>query len=160
MKYPLILILLICLLSSGCRSKKAAMEKEERSLNELKQNRIDLKDKLDTKTEIFHISSLQSFSFEPEDSSQPSQIIYKNDTLNFKNARIRFDQQENSSLNRKQTSEETTKKDHSREESTETTKVRNRRTEVRAASWGLNFGIILGILVLIILGYLHYRTKL
>ncbi len=151
-------ILMLAISVTGCRTKKSALEKDIKTVSELQQNDIKTLENTETTQQLLQISSLKSWSLEPQDPTHPSQIIYGKDTLHFKNARISFNKQEKSRLSNQATKQQHATQDRSKQETSSKHHKEKEDVKVQAASWGLNLGVFFGILVLIIIAYIHYRT--
>lgn len=150
---------LMVLMFAGCRSKKLTVDKKSESVSELKQNDIQTSEKSISGGNTLRLSDSREWSFEPEDSSQPSSVVYGTDTLRFINARIvvKKDQVKESSA---ETSEvEKTTKDKSTSEAILEKKEKLKDKKVKSASWGVNLGIIVGIITIVIALFVHYKTK-
>jgi len=154
-KYILILIILF----TGCRSKKVALEKQEKSVSE-----IVVKDIKKTQTEIKEIATIQKIEFNkftltPVDSQKPSKVIINGDTIQHENSVLNFDnsKEENKILEKSKTDKSETDKSTADKKEASKSKILNK--DITSPSWGLNIGIILGILLLLILLYIAWKFR-
>ena len=86
-------------------------------------------------------------------------IVYGNDTLVATNADINISNRQDSEKDQSQTRREASETDKSSEASETDKSEKQRETDRQSASWGLNVALILGVIVLIVLGFIHFRTK-
>jgi len=154
-KYILILIILF----TGCRTKKVALEKQEKSVSEIVVN--DIKK---TETEIKEIATIQKIEFNkftltPVDSQKPSKVIINQDTIQYQNSILNFDnsKEENKILEKSKTDKSETDKSTADKKEASKSKILNK--DITSPSWGLNIGIILGILLLLILLYIAWKFR-
>jgi len=154
-KYILILIILF----TGCRTKKVALEKQEQSVSEIVVN--DIKK---TETEIKEIATIQKIEFNkftltPVDSQKPSKVIINQDTIQYQNSILNFDnsKEENKILEKSKTDKSARDKSTADKNQSSKSKILNK--DITSASWGLNLALILGVLSALILLFLHFKTK-
>jgi len=154
-KYILILIILF----TGCRSKKVALEKQEKSVSEIVVN--DIKK---TETEIKEIATIQKIEFNkftltPVDNQKPSKVIINGDTIQHENSVLNFDnsKEENKILEKSKTDKSARDKSTADKNQSSKSKILNK--DITSASWGLNFALIIGVLAALILIFLHFKTK-
>ena len=161
---PSLWILLILLLSAlaltSCRTKKTALEKEERSVSVLEQKDIEYSKQEKVERDILRVSDLKNISLTPEDPRDEMQIIVGKDTVKTTNARINFTHEKTreSDQSKIETSEQAS--DESSLEIEKTASSKKKDTQVKSASWGLNLGIILGVLALVVITYLDFKKPL
>ena len=155
----IILLLLLSILFTGCRTKKVALEKQEQSVSE-----IVLNDIKKTETEIKEIATIQKIEFNkftltPVDSQKPSKVIINQDTIQYQNSVLNFDnsKEEKISLEKSKTNKSATDKSTADKNQSSKSKILNK--DITSASWGLNIGIILGILLLLILLYIAWKFR-
>lgn len=155
----LLILGLIMLVFSGCRSRKVEANKKVEKVSEIVQNDVLIENDITSTTDILRISNNKSLVLEPVDSQKTSQVIYKGDTLSFVNAKVSFGKSQETEKTSQTHQDKTVLQDNTSRKTESKTKEKTRKTETKAASWGLNIGLILGIIVLIIVGYFHFRTK-
>lgn len=154
----IIYILLFSLLVIGCRSKKAVTEKESETLSTITHNDIKKSEsEIETNTKVIKAES-EDFNIKSIDPEKPSYYSKKGDSIHFKNADINFTEKKSES--KEDTSKETKKEEADKSESkSESSKSKkNRNLDITSSSWGVNAAIIIGVILLIIIGYVHYRT--
>lgn len=154
-----LLILLLLFISFSCSSRKAETKKKVEKLTEITQNDIKTE-----KLEIFEsktISSLQEKNIKatPKDPNKPSSLNVNGNTVNFQNASIELSDKKEDVSNTTKGTSSTKQEDKSSRTKDAVIKDKGKKIERKSASWGLNIGIILGIIVLIIVGYLYFKTK-
>lgn len=159
-KIPQLLFLLVMVLAiSGCRSKKVTVDKKEETVNELHKKNIKTSETTKFETNILDWSKSGSIKITPKDTSRPSKIIYKGDTLSLDNATVEINSTEAQWKETTTGSANTTATSNSSEEKSSQSKVQQRDSKVTAASWGLNLGVIFGVIAGLILLYLFFTTK-
>lgn len=157
MKLRLFLLISVLVFSS-CRTKKAAIDRQESSVSVIEQNDIVTTEKETIEAASFNLTNSTSWNIAPVNVQKPTKVIYKGDTLSFNNAKISFENTESEENTTTTTEKETRHKDESTKEIREESESKFKKKNVRSASWGLNLGVILGIVVIIIMGYFHFRT--
>ncbi len=152
-------ILLLSLLILGCRSKKAVTEKESETITTITHNDIK-KTEMEIETTSRAIKeAVKDYSIKSIDTEKPSYYYKKGDTTHFQNADVKFSSKK---LEAKEDINKEVKKattDNSKTETDSAKSKKNRNVDVTSASWGMNLAIIFGVLFLILLGYVHYRTR-
>ncbi len=158
MKLKFLLIIAIVLLA-GCRSKKATLDKKQEKVIELEHKDIKKTETSKIETSILKLIDETAFSIEPINGQNLSKVIYKGDTLSFQNAKIKYGKtsisEDNSSITNNQKNEQDNSIIKKESESSE----KNRTSKVKSASWGLNLALIIGVVVLLFLVFLHFKTK-
>jgi cobalamin biosynthesis Mg chelatase CobN len=157
MKKLILLFLAFSFLS--CSTRKAEVQKKEESVSVLKQNDIKKTELEKIQADILTISSRQDINLSPRDPEKEMKIVYGNDTLVATNADINISSKQESEKDESQTTRDTSQSDKSSEASQTDKSEKLKNTDRQSASWGLNLGIIFGIIVIIIVGYIHFRTK-
>lgn len=158
MKYLKYLIAILLVLSIGCRSKKAALEKKEKTLNELHQNDIKIDEQDIEVKEIIKISKSQNWSFEPADPSKASRVISDGDTLDFINTKIKIENSEARETEKQEKTSDRSLEDNSSKEIEISEKEKKKDKQTKSASWGLNLGLIFVIIAAGIMLYLQLKT--
>ncbi len=155
----IIYILLISCLVFGCRSKKAVTEKESESITTITHNDIKKTEvEIETSSRAVKAAS-KDFSIKSIDPAKPSYYYKKGDTTHFQNADVKF------TTKKREAKEDTKKEIKKAEEDNSTTETdsakskKNRNVDITSASWGVNLAIIAGIILLIVIGYVHLRTR-
>lgn len=148
---------IMVLMFAGCRSKKSTVDKKKEKAIEITTNDIRTSNKVNIETSTFKVTQLKNLKLKSQDPEKPSKIIYKGDTLSFTNAEVDFSSGSTTEDNSSSSSEESGTEDNS------TSKKKSDKSEVlkdkktKSASWGLNLGIFLGIIVIIFLVYIHFK---
>jgi len=155
----IILLLLISILFTGCRSKKVALEKQEKSVSEIVVN--DIKK---TETEIKEIATIQKIEFNkftltPVDNQKPSKVIINQDTIQYQNSVLNFDNSKEKKISLEKSKTVKSETDKSTADKNQSSKSKILNKDITSASWGLNFALILGVLAALILIFLHFKTK-
>jgi len=154
-----LMLLATFILLSGCRSRKVEEHKKVEKLSEIVQNDISLENEIQTNTKIEKIRNDVSFSVEPLDPEKPSRVSYNGDTLDLHNAKVVYGNSQESEKTDQDNKYSSTWTDYSSQKTESVKKDKDRKTEAESASWGLNIGIILGIVVALILIFIHIKTK-
>ncbi len=157
MKKLVLLFLAFSFLS--CSTRKSEVQKKEESVSVLKQNDIKKTELEKIQADIITISSRQDINLSPRDPEKEMKIVYGNDTLVATNADINISNRRDAEKDKSQTQREASETDKTSEASETDKSEKKRKTDRQSASWGLNLGIIFGIIVIIIVGYIHFRTK-
>lgn len=147
------------LMFAGCRTKKVTVDKKEKTVSELKKNDIKTSEASKIETDILHWNKSKSITISPKDIAKPAKIIYKGDTISLDNATVEINQAE---AKKKQTSKGSTERsttDNSTEEKSAHKKEKSKNSKVQAASWGINIALIVGIVVFLVLVFIHFKTK-
>lgn len=141
----------------GCRSKKVVVDKKETSVNEITRKDFRTSESAKIQTETFILDETKSWQIMPVDSRISANVVYKGDTLQLSNAKLEVNtshsqKRENQVkvVNKNSTDKSTGER---QEESEEVHKDKN----VRSTSWGLNLGIIFGVIAGLILLYFHFN---
>jgi Fe2+ transport system protein B len=158
MKLKTIFIIAIILLA-GCRSKKATLDKKQEKAIELVHNDIKKIETAKIETSILKITDETAFSIEPLDAQNPSKVIYKGDTLSFQNAKINYGNTNISENSSKIAVTKKTEHDNSTSKKETQSSEKHKAKQVKSSSWGVNIGIIVGIVVLLFLIFLYFKTK-
>jgi len=152
-------ILLFSFLLLGCRTKKATLDKKQEKAIELVHNDIKKTETAKIETSILKITDETAFSIEPINGQNLSKVIYKGDTLSFLNAKIKYGKT-NISEDASQIAEtQKTEQDNSTSKKETESSEKHKTKEVKSSSWGVNIGIIVGIVVLLFLIFLYFKTK-
>ena len=152
-----LIILATLFLFSGCRTKKSVQDKNEEKVSVLEQKDIVTSEKEDISTSTIDLSKTKSWSLTPLDSKIPSKVIYKGDTLSLSNVKLEVNENQNNSRTQTNTSREKKTADRSSKELEAESESKHKTNNVKSASWGLNLGIILGVVALGILVYFNLK---
>lgn len=147
------------MLMQSCGSRKVDLETQQKTVSELQQNDIKTNEKSIESSQLIRISSADQFTFESADPQKSSFVISGADTLEFKNAKIAINKTRSSEQSEATKTTEKNTEDHSGKKTESAEKKKTKKTESTSPSWGLNIGIIIGIIVLILLGYFHFQIK-
>lgn len=150
-------ITLMTLMFTGCRTKKTVVDKKETIVNEITKNDIKTTEAAKIETSVFTITDSQSWSIIPLDNERQVTVIKGKDTLKFTGATVNFD---NSKTETATNVLEQNSKDHSgnsSSSSSQKTTEKKKDQDVKSSSWGLNIGIILGLIAIVCLLYLHFK---
>jgi outer membrane lipoprotein-sorting protein len=153
------LILLLILSIFACSTRKAEVHKKEESVSVLQQNEIQKTEFEKIKADVLKISKRQDIKLSPRDPDKEMRVVYGNDTLIATNADINISTRQEKEKDKSKTEREIRESDQSSTHIEHTKQRKNKATERQSASWGLNLGIIFGIIVLIIGGYLYLKTR-
>ncbi|WBL25124.1 hypothetical protein [Zunongwangia sp. HGR-M22] len=153
----LIIVFIFFLVS--CSSRKVGTHKKQESVSELQQNDIKTFENETIKSDILRISEKWDLNFNPRDPAKPMDIIHGQDTLSTTNADV--------TISKENTREQDNSVRESNRESSDQSKSKKEKdvyekgkiTDRQSSSWGLNIGLIFGIIVAIILIFLHFKTK-
>ena len=148
-----LMILTTVFLFSGCRTKKTVLDKNEEKVSVLEKKDIITSEKEDISTSTIDLSKSKSWSLTPLDSQKPSKVIYKGDTLSLSNAKLEVKENRNNTRTDSNLSREKKKEDKSSKKLEEKSESKQKTSDVRSASWGLNLGIIFGIVAAVVLFY-------
>lgn len=157
MKKLLLLFLALSMLS--CSTRKAEVHKKEESVSVLQQNEIQKSETESIQADVLRISTRQEINLSPRDPGKEMKVVYGNDTLVATNADINISTRKDSEKDRTETNRQSSETDNSITSRETEKKEKDRATERQSASWGLNLGIIFGVIVLILVGYVHFRTR-
>lgn len=158
MKNYIIYISLLSLIAIGCSSRKVETNKKVEELSEITQNDIktEKSEILETKT----ISNIQEKTVKATsiDPDKDSSLNITGNTVSWKNASIDISDKKEDVSNTTTGKATTKTKDKSKSSKDATVKDKGKSTERESPSWGLNAAIIIGVILLLIMGYVHYRT--
>jgi cobalamin biosynthesis Mg chelatase CobN len=158
MKLKFLLIIAILLLA-GCRSKKATLDKKQEKAIELVHNDIKKTETGRIETSILKLTNSDNFSIEPINGQNLSKVIYKGDTLSFLNAKIKYGKTSISEDASQIAETQKTEQDNSTSKKETESSEKHKAKQVKSSSWGVNIGIIVGIIVLLILVFLYFKTS-
>ena len=159
-RFLLLLFLgIMVLMFAGCRTKKSTVDRSTEKVNELKQNDIEISEKKVTTSNTLRLSDSREWSFEPVDPSEPSRVISGEDTTDFYNTRIVVKQDQVKESGSETSEVEKSERDKSSSESVSEKEEKHKKKNVKSASWGLNLGIIIGIVIIVIALFVYYKTK-
>ncbi|MDN3595329.1 hypothetical protein [Zunongwangia endophytica] len=133
--------------------------KKLESVSELRQNDIQELQTEKIKSDILRISENWDLNLKPEDPNKPMQVIYGNDTLNSTNANVSLSKNKETENAQSVTDKKTEKLDQSKSEKEKGSSEKGKSTDRQSPSWGLNIGLIFGIILSIILISLYFKTK-
>ncbi|MFC6858217.1 hypothetical protein [Zunongwangia atlantica] len=144
---------------ASCSSRKVETHKKQESVSELKQNDITTLENEKIKSDLFRVSESWNLNFSPRDPRDPINIIYGGDTLSVTNSDVSISKKETREEDHsiRETSRESS--DQSKSEKEKDVSEKGKITDRQSSSWGLNIGLIFGIIVAIILIFLHFKTK-
>ena len=151
------LILIIVISLFGCSSRKVESHKKQESVSELRQNDIQELQTEKIKADILRVSENWDLNLRPEDPGKPMQVIYGEDTLTSTNANISLSQKKATEKDQSITDKKTEKSDQSKSETEKEVSEKGKINDRQSSSWGLNIGLIFGIIVAIILIFLHFK---
>lgn len=154
----LVFFSLMILMFASCRTKKTTVDKKLEKVSELKQNDIKTSESSRIETVTFKISSSQNFSVESLDPEKPSKIVKHEDGFSFQNAKINFSETDTSEDTATIATEGKSSQDGTRQESNSEASEVKKDKKVKSASWGLNLGIIFGIIAALILLYFYIKS--
>ena len=152
-----LMILATLFLFSGCRTKKTVLDKKEEKVSVLEKKDVVTSEKEDISTSTIDLSESKIWSFTPVDVQKPSKMIYKGDTLSFSNIKIDVNENQANTRTSTNTSREKNTTDKSSQELEAESKSKHRTNDVKSSSWGLNLGIIFGIIAALVLLYFHIQ---
>lgn len=152
-----LLLLLLALSLFSCRSRKLEQHKKVEKVNEIVQNDITMDNDIHTSTEIQKVRNDISFSVEPLDPGKPSRVSYNGDTLDLHNAKLVFGKSEETENTEQHLQDHSKYQDNTSQKTDSTKKEKDLDSETHSASWGLNLGFILIVIVLAIMVYIQYK---
>lgn len=152
-----LLILLLAFSLSFCSTRKAEVQKKEETVSVLKQSDIAKTETEKIQADVLRISTRHDIHLAPLDPAKEMKLVYGNDTLVATNADINISTRKDSEKDNTQTHRESFETDKSSEAIKTQKKEKDRKTERKSASWGLNLGIIFGIVAALVLLYFHFR---
>jgi len=158
MKLKFLLIIAILLLS-GCRSKKATLDKKQEKAIELVHNDIKKTETGKIETSILKITDETAFSIEPVNGQNLSKVIYKGDTLSFLNAKIKYGKTSISEDTSKIAETKKTKQDNSTSKKETESFEKHKAKQVKSSSWGVNIALIIGVILILLLIFFEYKTR-
>ena len=154
----LLLITFAALLLVGCRTKKSTLDKEQERVSFLKQNDVVISEKEKIQSSTVILNNSKSWSISPVDSQKATNVVYKGDTLSFLNAKLVVNATNNQETTTTNTEKEKEVEDKSFTESESSSSSKKKTKNVKSSSWGLNLGIIFGIVTLVAI--LLFKNKL
>ena len=152
-----LMILATLFLFSGCRTKKTVLDKQEEKVSVLEKKDVVTSENENISTSTIDLSKTKSWSLTPLDAQKTSKVIYKGDTLSFSNIKIDVNENQVNTRTNTNTSREKKTADKSSQEFEAESKSKHRTNNVKSSSWGLNLGIIFGIIAALVLLYFHIQ---
>ena len=151
-----LLIIFLILSLSGCRTRKVEQHKKVEKVNEMVQNDVRLEKDIQASTEIQRVRNDVSFSVEPMDPEKPSRVSYKGDTLDLYNAKVVYGNSQESEKTEQDLHDNSKYQDNTSQKTDSVNKEKDRQTETKSASWGLNLGLIFAAIGAVILIYFSF----
>lgn len=148
---------IMALMFTGCRTKQSTVDKTKEKTIEINANDIKTSNKVNIETATYKVTQLKNLKLKSQDPEKPSKIIYKGDTLSFTNAEVDLSSDTTTEDNSSSSSEESGTEDNSTSSKEKNSSETLKDKKVQSASWGLNIGIFLGIIVIIVLVYFHFQ---
>lgn len=153
MKAKTILLLILFLTLSSCRSKKVVTEKKEEKVNVLQQKDIQTSEKIIADVTTYRILKNQNIKVVPVDNERPVRVIYGKDTLDLDNGVLEINSTNTREKVEDKTVSEKKQEDNSRKEIETSTEEKNRKKSIFGTSPALTWGLILAGLAVGIMIY-------
>jgi cobalamin biosynthesis Mg chelatase CobN len=144
---------------SGCRSKKATLDKKQEKAIELVHNDIQKTETGKIETSILKLTNSDNFSIEPINGQNLSKVIYKGDTLSFLNAKIKYGKTSISEDTSKIAETQKTEQDNSTSKKETESSEKHKAKQVKSSSWGVNIALIIGVILILLLIFFYYKTR-
>ncbi|MCC4228373.1 hypothetical protein [Zunongwangia profunda] len=143
----------------SCSSRKVETHKKQESVSELQQNDITTVENEKIKSDILRVSESWNLNFSARDPGDPINIIYGGDTLSVTNSDVSISKKESREEDHSIRESSRESSDQSKSEKEKHISEKGKTSDRESSSWGLNIAIILGIIVAMVLLYLHARTR-
>jgi FtsZ-interacting cell division protein ZipA len=154
----LLIALVACLLFTSCKSREKTLRKKSEKVSELKQQDLEIREKIKADVSTFRISEKDQVIITPMDNEKSVQVIKGKDTLQFNNAKIDI----NSSRDQEQITDKSETEKSSREKNVSEKESELQEKDLDKKSTGTSPALIWGLIIaaLVVGAFFYFKKKI